>query len=482
MKYLVGFFCVCFICFQSLGQIYGNEWIDYNQKYYAFPVVENGIYRIDYNTMASSGIPLTSIDCNQFQIFGREREIPIYISDGGDNQMDNGDFILFYAERNDSWLDSTLYDDPEGIGNPKYSLYNDTIQYFLTWNEQLDNYRFVEETDIDFNNYVPSPFLIDEASLVYHEQYNEGIKSSSASSSFYMPGEGWGKSRKNLGYTWDFSGLNFENIFLGAQSPDIVYQSVLVGSSNAAIPSGSIGNHHTRQTVGSSNFVLVDSIFTGYKGIFSTIAFPSNVIGANGVSNFKVSIINDLGVSSDYQSINYISFKYPRIPVYNGDAKIKFECPFNEIALKSRIDLTGVNFDEPIVFSFGTEPRKIPIVPFQGGYSLLIPNSSSLENTFVTIESDNEIVKILSLEPVNNDGFFTDFTSVGNLDEPLLFVYHSLLKSVVDSYASHRSSSTGGGYNVLLAEVKELYQQYGGGIPKHINGIRRFAHHVYDAS
>ena len=108
--------------------------------------------------------------------------------------------------------------------------------------------------------------------------------------------------------------------------------------------------------------------------------------------------------------------------------------------------------------------------------------SSTNENIKVAVESESQFREVLNLIPVNNDGFFTDFTAMNNLDDALLFVYNSLLKSVVDNYASHRSSSIGGGYNVVLAEVQELYQQYGGGIPKHINGIRRFAHHMYDAS
>ena len=40
----------------------------------------------------------------------------------------------------------------------------------------------------------------------------------------------------------------------------------------------------------------------------------------------------------------------------------------------------------------------------------------------------------------------------------------------------------GGNHNVVLADVNELYQQYGGGINKHINGIRRFAFHLYTNS
>src|SRR3989338_7951885 len=152
---LLLFFCSSY----GQAQTYGNEWINYSQKYYAFKVypnnlptyfgdlsnVETGIYMLDYPTLVASGIPVSSFTTPNIQIFGREREIPLHIVDGGDNTMDPGDYILFYTERNDGWLDSILFDAPEENGNPYYSLYNDTIQYFFTWNNSSSNLRYVVE-------------------------------------------------------------------------------------------------------------------------------------------------------------------------------------------------------------------------------------------------------------------------------------------------------------------------------------------------
>ena len=98
------------------------------------------------------------------------------------------------------------------------------------------------------------------------------------------------------------------------------------------------------------------------------------------------------------------------------------------------------------------------------------------------IQSESSLIQVAELQAVNSDGYFTDFSSIPNLESALLFVYHNSLKNVVDDYVTHRTSSSGGGYNVILAEVKELYQQYGGGVPKHINGVRRFAHQMYNLS
>ncbi|MFL2663452.1 MAG: hypothetical protein ACJ0F1_00840 [Crocinitomicaceae bacterium] len=65
------------------AQTYGNEWISYNQKYFSFPVVESGIYKIDYSTLISAGVPLSSLSSSNLQIYGKEKEIPLHIEDGG---------------------------------------------------------------------------------------------------------------------------------------------------------------------------------------------------------------------------------------------------------------------------------------------------------------------------------------------------------------------------------------------------------------
>ena len=78
-----------FFIFNNLflySQQYGNEWINYTQKYFHFPVYETGIHRLNYSTIKialfSIGEDIANIPSDDFQIFGREKEIPLYIVDG----------------------------------------------------------------------------------------------------------------------------------------------------------------------------------------------------------------------------------------------------------------------------------------------------------------------------------------------------------------------------------------------------------------
>ena len=179
---------------------YGNEWINYNQQYFKFPIVEEGIYRIDFNTLQNAGFPISSIDPRNIQIFTKENEIPIFIKGSSDGVFNSSDYIEFYAKGNDGWLDSIIYDQKQNIGNSYYSLFNDTINYFVTFNSSLLNKRVSEFNDINFNNYQPKSYIWETISNVYSSNYYFGEKDRYAiSSSLYSSGEGWFAPQFGLG-------------------------------------------------------------------------------------------------------------------------------------------------------------------------------------------------------------------------------------------------------------------------------------------
>lgn len=463
----------------SIAQNYGNEWIQYGQKYYSFDVFSSGIHKLDYTTLSNANVPISGFSTQNIQLFGREQEIPIYIEDGGDSSFDFGDYILFYAEKNDGWLDTTLYETAQDVGNPKFSLYNDTIQYFFTWNNSTTNLRFIIETDVDFNSYTPSNFILSETFQSYFNAYNEGEKSSDASSSFYTSGEGWGSSAVNgvNGYTWDFSSTQLNQIYQGTNAPFVKYRAVSVGVSNAGF--NGTGNHHSKHTIGSSNYVLEDTIFTGYKAVHIQSQFPVSVLPSSGGSNFKVQIIGDQGALTDYQSINYWSFTYPKIPSLSGQTFSKFNVKNNAIESKIRLDLSNVNYVDPIVFVLGDTPRRLPLVLNGVSFSTLIPNNMSGDEQTIIYQEKSTFTNIGTLTPVNGTGDFTNFANLSP-EKALLMIYNPALQAASADYAAYRNSVAGGNYNVILANCNELYQQFGGGIEKHINGIRRFSHYIYD--
>jgi hypothetical protein len=395
---------------QVFSQSYGNSWINYAQRYYAFKIWTTGVHRIDYSALVSSGIPVNSFSSANIQVFGREKEIPLFIQDGGDNQLNAGDYLLFYGQRNDGWLDTTLYATSADLGNPKYSLYNDTIEYFFTWNNSTTNLRFTIENDVNYSAYSPSNYLFFEKFQSFNSAYNEGEKTSDASSSFYTSGEGWGNSPVNgaSGYTWtNWSGTVLDQLYQGLDAPEINYRSVIVGVSNAAYTG--TGNHHTKHTIGASNTVIVDSIFSGYKAVHINKKFSPSLLPVSGATNFKIAIANDQGAATDLQSVNYWSFTYPRNPNLGGLNKTTFTVANSVSQSKVRLDLTNFAQSNPLFFVIGDVPRKLNLIPNGVSSTVLIPNSSSGNNQLVIYQELANAELVSSFKSVNATGFFTNY-------------------------------------------------------------------------
>jgi len=255
---------------------------------------------------------------------------------------------------------------------------------------------------------------------------------------------------------------------------------VIVGGSNAYSPN--LYNHHTRLTIGPANTILLDTLTIGYNAINVTKQIPVSSLAANGATNFKINIVGDLGVASDYQSVNYWTFLYPRTLALPGINKTEFQVSNAANQPKIKLALSGVSMINPIAFVFGSNPKVINAVFTGNTCQLLVPNDPVYARQKVVVQATTTISSITGLTPVTPSATFTDFSATPNIQEALLFVYPKKLASGVFDYANYRSSPAGGNYNVILSEVEELYDQFGGGISKHVNGIRRYAHYLHSLS
>ena len=107
--------------------LYGNEWINHNQKYVRIPIVKTGFYKLPFSQLSKLGIdPDTLVDIH-FQLFRNGKQIPIGLTYNA-KKITNS-FITFYAERNDGRSDTTLYVSPDLLPHTFYNLYSDTASY-----------------------------------------------------------------------------------------------------------------------------------------------------------------------------------------------------------------------------------------------------------------------------------------------------------------------------------------------------------------
>ncbi|WP_343748559.1 C25 family cysteine peptidase [Fluviicola sp.] len=459
------------------SQPYGNEWIDYSQKYYGFKVVQNGLYKIDYATLNSNNVSVSGITPASFQIFGKDKEVPLYMVDGGDNSFDPGDYFLFYAYRNDGWLDSVMYPHPDSMANPGYSLINDTITYFFSWKNAGNGLRFVLQPDQNYGNYAASSFVRCEYQSAFSSTYCEGLVEEEASGSIYSTGEGWGNpelATTSSNVSADIP-LPTPSVYTGLGATPVTLECRVSTNSNALVPSISDPNHHVRLTLGSGNVLIKDTTLHGYRQVKTTSVFNASDL-TSGTTNIHHTIIADLNVAVDRQVFTYASLSYPRLPNSGNQAFDRFFVQNGTV--KSRVDLTNYPGAAPLVLSYGSVPRyEIPVVS-SGILQFIIPNHPANNETEVMVVDRNAALPVGTMQAVNGSGTFTNFSTM-NLDSALLFIYPPSLASGTDSYRNYRTSISGGAHNVLKANIEELYLQFGGGVVKHPVAIRRFAHFVY---
>ena len=472
-------FAVLFLNITLFSQKHGNEWINYSQKYYTFKIIQSGFYKLDYSALRNSGVDVTQFKSANVQLFAKEREVPVYIHDKGDNQIDSGDYILFYATRNDGWIDSLLYDKPEDIGNPAVSLINDTLMYFFTWNNQNINKRFQYDTTTIFSNLTPSNYWLQKSIGSNASYYNESNGSNGQLSSLYKPGEGWTFNVDGVksNQSFDMGLVNTDLLYAGPDAPPAIFSFKNTSHSNSSFTEK--GNHHFRISLKKSNEILIDTIFSGYKLINSLISLPAQKLINNGVFNY--SIINDQGALTDFQGLGYIEQKVPQITSLNGSNNGVFSIFNSKINSKIRLSVKNHTIQNPFAFVFGDQLKYI--APAVNGTNLEFVISNSLLNTEQQfyIGDLSKVKNVSVVTPVNITGYFTNYSKISS-EQAILMIYPLSLQSSAVNYASYRTSKEGGSHNVVFAAVDELYLQYGGGVPKHFMAIRRFAKQMYEQS
>ncbi len=469
-----------FIQFNTGAQTYGNEWINYNQQYFSFPVTQDRPYRIFQETIEQAGIPVSTLQLGQFRLYGKEKEVPLWINDINQNGvLDPGEFLEFFAQRNDGWFDSLLYENPEGIANPQYSLYNDTLLYYLTWSTTADGLRFQQETDVNYTTYPYATYVL---STVYFGlgamtgRYYEGTKTNNGSSSFFTDGEGWGRNHFNgVGNTGGVSlNMSVTGYYTGADAPLAKLHTKVTSNSNAQATG--LNNHHTQLRFNGN--LYLDTVYNGFKQIRNTSFFPPSIFTSN-TAVVNMQIPNTLGAATDFQGITYGQLDFARNLSVSATNRI-FTVVNHPTAAKKTHQFTAVTGTNPACYVWeGSIPKRLPVTAVGNNRFVVVPNAEFAETQKLLIFTNDGVVNINQLTPVNGTGFMTHYAQQ-NYESALIFVYHPVLQGGVDLYKEYRESPEGGSYNVQAINVTELYHQYGGGINGHALAIRRFLQQVYN--
>lgn len=475
---LLAFFNVCQPVF---SQLFTNSWINYSQPYYKFKITETGIFRIDSLTLVNAGIPLSTINPQNIQLFARGAEIPIYIKGEGDGVFNSSDFIEFYGEGNDGWFDESLYGGAVNHPSPHYSLFNDTITYFLTWNNLTTNNRTTLEMDVNFSSFTPINSFFKENLVVYssgglsaanpyYDGETQNIAGVGVSLFGFASTEGWFDDPYSLGGSTTKT-ISTRNAYQFGSNATL--NTIVLGESNS--PLISTGDQHLRVTVGSNTF---DDIFEGHQKNDVQMSIPPADLGAVNTT-VKYESVNDLGSGAALQTIAHLKIRYEHtMDLENSTFFNKVFLNDNPFETKSLFSFSNFNAVGDVLFYDLTNNKRIQVQPSGTGYQCLIPNSGNEKECVIT--SEGQLINISSLSPVNGTSFFIDH-GANPIDTAFIIVTHPSLLTGANDYANYRLNP--GNLNVapqnaVVYNIEDLYDQFAYGIEKHPLATREFINYL----
>ncbi len=459
--FIVLIFCIGLIRPSLFAQEYGNEWINYDQEYYRISVTEDGMYRIPYQELVSSGFPAGSIDPRWIQLFYQGEEQPIYIKGEGTNGIfDPNGYIEFYGKRNRGYRDTIMFDEPGNCINPDHSLFTDTSSYYLTYNNSINNLRMSNETDSDFGAYSSylSPWCIKHIRENYTNSYYIASRKS-----LYSRSEGW---LDNATITLENSRTKTLNLSGLASSGANVDIELAVAGTPASEIISYIPHHLKVSFLGETR---IDEQYTGYDFIRKHFSFAPGDVTESISFTFSS---NDTQAPQYYDNnkVSYIGIKYPR--TYNFPSTNAYEFYLKPgSGDKDLLEITGFGTTGDIRLYDLDQGNRIEVTIDGGTLKALVPNNGTTRQMILC--NDNGYKQVHGIASVTPNAKFTDYTSI-NKDANYLIITHPDLLEAAEAYKSYRISS---GYNAEVYNINELYDQYAYGVKKHPYAIRNLVAH-----
>jgi len=438
---------------QFKGQsLYGNEWIQTGQSYWKFKISADGVYKIPQTTLLQAGFPVNSVPSQQIKLYALGKELPLIRSTAG--IMGPNDYLLFYGKKNRSDLDEALFDDPALLFNPEYSMFNDTLAYYLSYDANASNQDVLRIAN-DLSAPVPKDLYFIQNDVQVFTEIS------------FKRGTGFGSDQK---YPLFDAGQGYASDIFRNRNFNIQLPHVYTDGPDASI-SVRITGYGDDNTAHRANFYLdgvskTTELFAGYKVRNTNISMP----GFELKNQYDLKIAGEAS-PEDKLSISTITVNYPQ--TFQFDQKRMAFLRLDKSVIRKYLELE--DFDggsEMVVYDLSNNIYLHAAREANGIYRITIP-PSTVDRTLLVWNQEEERT-ILSLQSIN----FTPFTP-GPHDYVML--YHPKLDepvngtSYVQEYANYRRSPEGGAYQVVLVNVEDLYDQFAYGIHTHSLAVKNFA-------
>lgn len=442
-----------------------NSWINFSQSYYKIPVAQDGIYRLTYNDLQAAGVPVATIDPRRFNLYHRGAEQAIVVTGQSDAVFDPSDVIEFYGRKNDGTLDADLYEPSSDQPHAYYNLFTDTTAYFLTWNPlPVAGKRMATFSEVNNAGLPVEPAQTTHQLQVLTNEFNFV---GDLQTTTFTQGEGWTGTTictVSSGCTGQ-QDFQLDNLVGGVGSAGVPSLKILLAGRaeifhNVEIYAGP--NAGALRLLGTLNFFMFET---------PTLEVPLawTDIGADGKMTVRSKIIAT--GDRDVVSVSYVRVSMPQdFNLRSQDGKI-IQLAENPGG-KSYLEMTNVPVGCTLYdITDPSEARIISTTAITGGLAAVVNNTQNGRTLLV-----NKAVKTAPLKKVS----FRLVTP--SLHDYVIISHRSLMKpssgysNPVQAYAAYRASAAGGGYDTLVMEMDQLYNQfnYGETSPRAIFQFMKF--------
>ncbi|MBC6996580.1 C25 family cysteine peptidase [Neolewinella lacunae] len=430
----VSFFCLAQMPGSGATVRYGNEWITYDQNYLRVLVADDGVYRISGAQLAEAGMSFSPENADRWQLWNGGEAVPIEV---------NADGIVFVGRKNRGEMDRFLFTDPATMQlNDRYSMYSDTAVYYLALSEGLGG-PFYQETAAE--NAVPTTEITRETERVFSDFQSKEYYRQSRSSIYYSHydvAEGFGSRSSNDLLSSNGSVESSAQLTLPAANggPALLDLRFGVGFSRHEVEISADG-------------AVLDNVSGFGFGVFQRqLAFTPAGTATN------LTLTGRSG-PQDKPNLAWLRVRYPATPAYDA-ALTHFLLP---AATVPRRVVLGAAAGAGKVYS--AVDARVSTADAQGTF-LVLPTSDERRYDLVV----GNAYRTAATSPYR----FQTALPAGSQTNYLILTSRRLNGPAIAELAAYRASSAGGGYRVHVAEVEDLYEEFGYGIGRHPMAIRNF--------
>ncbi len=444
---------------------YGNEWIDYSKTYYKFKVGKDGVCRIYRSALNAAGLP-SGVSGDNFMLFRDGKEVPVWVSAAS---MSGSDYIEFWGHKADGTLDKELYLNVTDQPDDRISLFTDTACYYLTYDASVNHLRFAQSANaIPGGSLTPEPYSFATVGFYPRTQYMPGPcyeTTADLVSPQFDNGEGY------IDADHDIIQSNL-TATTTLQAPNLV--SGVSGRIRGTAVARSYVNSHEVKLIVNGN-TIADSSFGIAEAQHYDASVPASAL--SGSNQISMTAVRQGSGIYDRFGMSFAELEYPRNFNMSGQDQALLRLPATGAA--QYLELTGISGGRLYDLTNGKWYNGNTAVSGKMRFYL----DPSFADRQIVVMAD-AATSVASLAPVKSFQF-TNLTAAAAQGDFVIISHPALMqlqngRKYVEEYANYRKSATGGGHNVITADVTELYDQFAYGYDIHPLSIRHFLQYAYE--